>query len=181
MIDHTTDIPTLRTAPPELARLLDTIEPSARLLYAGEGRWRLWRLAAGANEQAKRRLAGIKLLDGMLALDGLRVGGASARVAGAVTTALMALRGYRWEWDYNVIGEPNSSIADDFATRVWAERHIREDVRIEYMKSLATGDDRMAERIKRGVAHVRDNGGERHRQIFRKPVSVPVATTLRSA
>lgn len=163
------DIPVLRTAPPELARLIDGIEPGARLLYAGQGRWRMWRLAQSPIAQHERRITGIKLLDGMLALDGLR--GGRGRVAGAVTTALMALRGYVWEWDYEVRGEPNSSIADDFKLRVWAEQR-RTEAGWDAMIAQAAGDDRMQARIDRAVDYTRLEGPSKHRWAFRKPVSI---------
>lgn len=164
------DIPVLRTAPPELAHRIDAVERGARLLYAGDGRWRLWRLVQDPNEASKTRLGGIKLLDGMLALDGLR--GGKGRVAGAVTTALMALRGYRWEWDYRVQGEPNTSIVDDFVIRLWWERTVPELERERIMMDIASGDDRMRERIKRGVDYVTLEGTSRHRWAFKKPVSI---------
>src|SRR5690349_21112250 len=112
------DIPTLRETPPELARLIEHHEPGARLLYAGNGTWRLWRLTTDPAELVRRRHLGTKLLDGMLALDGFRFG--RGRDAARVLQAMMFLRGYAWEWSYEVgAGEPNSSIADDFAVRLW--------------------------------------------------------------
>lgn len=164
------DIPVLRTAPPELARLIDQVEPNARLLYAGAGRWRLWRLATSPLELATRRRTGIKLLDGMLSLDGYRFG--RGRDAARVLQATMALRGYAWEWTYEVgAGEPNSSIADDFAVRLWQEQRVTE-ADIDHRIAVASGDDRLARRKAAAAESVRLNGPSAHRWAFRKPVSI---------
>lgn len=164
------DIPVLRVAPPSLAHLIDAVEPNARLLYAGEGRWRLWRLATSPLERLRRRITGAKLLDGMMALDGFRFG--KGRDAARVLQATMALRGYAWEWTYEVgAGEPNSSIADDFRVRLWGERQMREGD-LDNLISLAAGDDRLERRKAAIAGHTRLEGPAAHRWAFRKPVSI---------
>ncbi len=165
------DLPALRVAPPDVARLIDEQETGARLLYAGEGRWRLWRLARGGKEQASLRRSGIQQLDSMLSLDPLRVGGASGRNTGAVVTALMNLRGYAWEWDYELRGEPGTWIADNFGARLWFERRDT-SYDLEQRINRAAGEDRLEARIRAAQEYNRLEGPSRHRHAFRKPVSI---------
>jgi hypothetical protein len=169
-MNATLDIPTLRTAPADLARLIDAIEPHARLLYAGGGCWRLWRLARDPQELARRYRMGAGMLDKMLTLDGYRMG--AGRNAGKVTQAMMFLRGYAWEFDYHVgAGEPNSSIADDFQIRLWGE-HNMTPRDLERLIELAAGDDALNAREAKIRDYAESNARSIHRWAFKRPVSI---------
>lgn len=164
------DVPTFRQPPPELARLIDSHEAGARLLYAGNGVWRLWRLTTSPTEYQLRRLKGMRLLDGMLALDGFRFG--RGRDAARVLQATMFLRGYAWEWTYEVgAGEPNSSVADDFAVRLWNERRATE-ADTDRLIGIASGDDRLARRQAAMQEVIALEGPSAHRWVSKRPVSI---------
>ena len=126
--------PSERTCPPALLAELRRIEPTAELLYVGEGRWLLGTVRFRWDNYAKaaRALAKIERdnatnLTAIVAHAEVGRDKATLRAAAYRQSRNMAylravMQGFRPIADYTIQGEPDSRIVHDFARRDWLFR-----------------------------------------------------------
>lgn len=122
------DLPTGRTAPPEVVAALREIDPTAELIYMGDGRWDLLRLRPKNDD---RELVASGLLataygacqKGRLAEHGWYR---------ALRFARLVRQGYVVFNRYRINGDPDARIVHEFRRAIWDYTHDHNDQLIEH-------------------------------------------------
>lgn len=122
------DFPQARTAPAHVIDGLRAVDPSAALVYLGDGRW----LLGSVRPSAIRRAQAASIIQN--ALDtfdrtGARTGAkgdphADPRTRDRLALGLLAYQGFSPIAEYTIAGEPDSAIVHDLARRDWLYRTL---------------------------------------------------------
>lgn len=123
-----TELPTGRTAPPELTRGLKEVDPTAELVYIGDGRWDLMRLRPKNDDRA--HVANAMLMN---AYKACQVG--KLQEHGwyrALRFARLLRLGYVVFGRYRLERDPDWRIVHDFRRAIWEYTHDHNDETIEY-------------------------------------------------
>ena len=123
-----TDLPTGRTAPPEIVRALKEVDPTAELVYMGDRRWDLLRLRP--KNDARAKVAFGMLMNAYRACEKGHL--AEAGWYRALRFARLLRQGYIVFGRYHLDRDPDAKIVREFRRAVWEYTHDRNDQEIEY-------------------------------------------------
>lgn len=169
MIQHL-PTPLGREAPPAILARLREVCPTTHLVYVGDGRWWLGRVWPSDDPRhAAKRREGVAMLDNMLALDPLRVGGASGRNRTRVLNALLRLHGFEWEREFTLRGEPDGALVEWWRAQHFLETTQR-DATWQAAWREATGEARAERQRARVQEYVQAEAPSVHRHAFRRPI-----------
>jgi hypothetical protein len=144
---------------------LRELDPATELVYFGNGRWVLGRVVPNSN-RIRRGLA-ILRTEAMAAhpsLDGLRIGELTRQGFGVIA-------------EYQIQGEPDSRIVEDFRIRDWLFRTDPEGT-FQARAAETCGDTKLAAMQQAMVDRVEATAGDAWRWAFKKPVSRTVAANI---
>lgn len=122
------ELPTGRTAPPELTRGLKEVDPSAELIYMGDGRWDLLRLRP--KNDVRLGVASMMLATAYRACQLGKLG--EAGWYRALRFARLLREGYVVFGRYRLDHDPDWRIVHDFRRAMWEYAHDHNDEAIEH-------------------------------------------------
>lgn len=161
MIPRLIDVPVERETPLEVLAACRVIDPSAELLYIGEGRW--W-LGSVSVPNRHRRRTGMRLL--------AREGKAAHPDAGVCRQGVLMLQGFALIGEYE---QADGALVDDFRRRDWQYRYDHDQ------NDYVAGERQEESRIARIGSQVREKVQLEGRSIFRRfvrgGISVPVSSS----
>jgi len=160
MLPRLIDVPTEREAPLDVLAACRVIEPTAELLYIGDGRW--W-LGSVSVPNRHRRRTGLRLL--------AREARMAHPDAGVCRQGLLMLQGFALIGEYP---DADGAMVDDLRRRDWQYRYAHDE------NGFVQGEREDESRIARIGSQVREKIQLEGRQIFRRfvrgGISVPVSS-----
>lgn len=121
------ELPTGREAPPEVTRGLKDVDPSAELVYMGDGRWDLLRMRPKTDDRAQ--VASLMLQNAYRACGKGRL--AEQGWYRALRFARLIRHGYIVFGRYRLGRDPDARIVHEFRRAMWEYRHDHNDEAIE--------------------------------------------------